>query len=74
VSRAPKRCKTCPFRGAGDDYKRSCAHIAPDDWPCHTEDLRGDTSIECRGHYEAQRRFGVLIGPQIDFSAPKEWQ
>lgn len=70
--RRAKRCLTCPFRGASDETKRSCAHIAAEDWPCHTEDMHADSGIQCRGHWEAQRRFGHLIGPQIDMTAPEE--
>lgn len=62
--RARVKCKTCPFRNASDDYKRSSSHIQPEDWPCHTEDLHGDNGIQCRGHWQAGFKYGHLIGPQ----------
>jgi len=64
MGRASKKCETCPFRDAAKDYAPSCAHISSEDWPCHTEDLHGDIGIQCRGHWQAVRKYGHLIGPQ----------
>lgn len=51
-------CETCPFRSADEEYKRECADIPAEDWPCHTEDLvYGERGIQCRGHYEARRKY-----------------
>lgn len=61
--RATKMCKTCPFRGIADDERREAAQIPPEDWPCHTEHaytgFSGNCDIQCRGHWEAQRKFGA---------------
>lgn len=57
MRRRSKQCKTCPFRGADDAYRKECAVIPAEDWPCHSEDVFGATDIQCRGHYEAQRKF-----------------
>ena len=65
MTRARIKCETCPFRGADEAYKRSSAHIQPEDWPCHTEDSHGDIGIQCRGHWQAVRKYGHLIGPQF---------
>ena len=54
-------CKTCPFRGADEGYKRECADILAKDWPCHSEDVYGEAGIECRGHYEARRKFVEVV-------------
>lgn len=64
MRRAVKKCASCPFRNAAEDYKRACAHIPAGDWPCHTEDLHGDYGIQCRGHWQARHKYGHLIGPQ----------
>lgn len=55
--RAKKMCATCPFRGmsAADRYEN--AVVPPDDWPCHTEHPIGWGETQCRGHYEARRKF-----------------
>lgn len=56
MQRANRMCPTCPFRGADDTYKRECAAMQAEDWPCHTEQVvYGITHIQCRGHFEAQR-------------------
>lgn len=58
MRRRAKMCESCPFRGADDDYKRECADIIPELWPCHSEGYFGaDSDIQCRGHYEARRKF-----------------
>jgi hypothetical protein len=66
MQRATQKCDTCPFRDASESYKRSSAHIQPEDWPCHTEDLDGDLGIQCRGHWQAVHKSGSSIGPQAD--------
>ena len=55
--RAVKQCPTCPFRGADERYRRECAEIDGEEWPCHTEDLHGQYGVQCRGHWEAQRKY-----------------
>lgn len=65
MRRANKMCRTCPFRGADENYKRECAEIGASDWPCHTEDLYGDNGIQCRGHYEARRKYGLAVRQSI---------
>lgn len=65
MRRRSKMCSTCPFRGADDAYKADSATIQPDDWPCHSEGHFGQGSdIQCRGHYEARRKFNVADTPQ----------
>ena len=56
-ARASKMCPSCPFRGADEAYKQECAEIEAREWPCHTEDLYGEAGIQCRGHWEARRKF-----------------
>ncbi len=58
MKRRSKMCASCPFRGADDAYKAECAEVQPWAWPCHTE-VSYDTgsTIQCRGHYEARRKF-----------------
>lgn len=57
--RAAKMCKTCPFRGLEDSERHALAAVPPEDWPCHTEqEYDGSCDVQCRGHWEAQRKFG----------------
>jgi hypothetical protein len=56
--RNSRMCSTCPFRGADETYRRESAEVHPELWPCHTDDLYGENGIQCRGHWEAQRKFG----------------
>lgn len=57
--RAKKMCRTCPFRGIDDAERRELAQVPADEWPCHTEQGYSTYSdIQCRGHWEAQRKFG----------------
>lgn len=38
------------------------AKVPAEDWPCHTEQGYWATcGIQCRGHWEAQRKYPVLI-------------
>lgn len=68
--RANKMCGTCPFRGADEDYKRECAHIPADAWPCHSEALSDwDTDIQCRGHFEARRKYPVSADAEQAYMA-----
>lgn len=58
--RASKMCKTCPFRGVDETERRELAQVPAADWPCHTEQgYAGSCDIQCRGHWEAQRKFNV---------------
>lgn len=57
--RAKKQCKTCPFRGLLDDERRELAKV--ENWPCHTEQgYWAECDVQCRGHWEAQRKFGAV--------------
>jgi hypothetical protein len=55
-----KMCDNCPFRGADENYKREAAEITSDNWPCH-EDAgpNNDPAPQCRGHYEARRKYAT---------------
>lgn len=56
--RASKMCRSCPFRGLPDNERADLAQVPAEEWPCHTEqgyDFACD--IQCRGHWEAQRKF-----------------
>ena len=65
--RRNRMCATCPFRGADDAYKRECSEIQPENWACHSEGYFGaDTNIQCRGHYEARRKFTYLTLQEKD--------
>jgi hypothetical protein len=33
------------------------AQLRPDEFPCHTEAGYATTDIQCRGHWEARRKF-----------------
>lgn len=57
MARASKMCGSCPFRGSNEAYKQEYAAIPGADWPCHTEDLYGESGIQCRGHWEAVRKY-----------------
>ena len=58
MRRAVKMCKDCPFRGIDEAERKDLAKIQADDWPCHTEQGYAYTSdIQCRGHWEAQRKY-----------------
>lgn len=52
--RRQSMCKTCIFRGIGDDDRAELAALEPSYVPCHTDcPMGGD--IQCRGHFEARR-------------------
>jgi hypothetical protein len=69
--RRQRMCESCPFRGADDAYKREAAPIPPDDWPCHSEGHFGQGSdIQCRGHFEARRKFPTREGLEAAPSKP----
>lgn len=56
--RARKQCKTCPFRGIGENERRELALIEPEEFPCHTEQgYINECDIQCRGHWEARRKY-----------------
>lgn len=64
---AKRQCETCPFKGADDAYKKSCAGIPAEDWPCHTADLvYGNHASQCRGHWKAQRKYPNEPRPEVD--------
>ena len=64
--RANKMCPSCPFRGADDAYKQETAGIEADEWPCHSEQMTSwDTDIQCRGHFEARRKFPNEVHPGL---------
>ena len=79
MHRAARKCETCPFRSPPEGYAKSTAHIVADGWPCHTiEYYDDDGSVQCRGHWQAVRKFGAFIGPvasDFDLSdrGRKEW-
>lgn len=56
--RANKQCKTCPFRGIDETERRELAALPAENWPCHTEQgYWSSCDIQCRGHWEAQRKY-----------------
>lgn len=57
MGRRSKQCATCPFRHADEAYRKESAIIPAEDWPCHTEHPHGGGDTQCRGHYEAQRKY-----------------
>lgn len=59
--RAIKQCPSCPFRGLGNSERAELAKVPADWWPCHNEWPMAD--IQCRGHWEAQRKFGNITEP-----------
>jgi hypothetical protein len=60
MMRAQKMCPDCPFRGLDADERRELAMVPPEWWPCHTEQgFAGSCDIQCRGHWEARRKFTV---------------
>lgn len=60
MRRANKQCKTCPFRGIDETERRELAKVPADWWPCHTEQgYAAGCDIQCRGHWEAQRKYGA---------------
>ena len=56
MRRATKVCSGCPFRGIDESERQELAKIP--DWPCHTEQgYYASCDIQCRGHWEAQRKY-----------------
>lgn len=66
--RARRQCASCLFRGATEDYKLESAAIPAENWTCHTEDDGcggwGYSGIQCRGHWEAQHKYGAPSIPR----------
>jgi hypothetical protein len=50
-------CQTCPFRGISEEERRELAVVEPEAWGCHTENPWTWTDIQCRGHYEARKKY-----------------
>lgn len=57
MKRADHMCESCPFRTMNRAEMREHAIIEPDAWPCHTLHPFGWGDTQCRGHYEARRKF-----------------
>lgn len=56
--RARRQCSTCPFRGIAEDERRELAKVPAEGWPCHSEQgYWASCDIQCRGHWEAQRKY-----------------
>lgn len=52
-------CAECPFREKNVETAMAMAKV--DGFTCHMEDsphTMGDSFIQCRGHWEAQRKHG----------------
>lgn len=60
MKRARRMCKSCPFRGASEEDRFELAVVDPEAWPCHTEHPHGGGDTQCRGHFEARRKYPVL--------------
>lgn len=71
MQRARKQCKTCPFRGMPEDERREHAIVDAVAWPCHTEHPIGWGETQCRGHWEAQRKYPPTEAERARFAA---WQ
>lgn len=71
MPRAKKMCPTCPFRGIRESEKRELAVVEADAWGCHEENPYGWTDIQCRGHFEAQKKY-----PPTEHEVPclRKWQ
>lgn len=57
MKRAARMCKSCPFRGIDESERSKWAVVEPENWPCHTEHPMGWGDTQCRGHFEAQRKY-----------------
>ena len=64
--RARKQCKSCPFKGIDEATRLELAAIPPDEFTCHTLDgyQPGSSGAQCRGHWEARRKFGDALDPR----------
>lgn len=59
VRRRFAMCEECPFRDADEKQRQECAAVPPHWFTCHIEDgPNGQSEIQCRGHWEAQRKYG----------------
>jgi hypothetical protein len=69
MQRRNKMCATCIFRDAARDDVQQLAALPADHVPCHTDcPMGGD--IQCRGHFEAQRKVSSQILLQHSRSEP----
>jgi hypothetical protein len=67
LQKAPRRCVSCPFRGADKQTIQECAMVPAQDWPCHT-----DESEHCAGHHAAQVRHGKPTAADLRALANQE--
>jgi hypothetical protein len=59
MRRAARMCENCPFRlKLSRAEVLELAVIKPEDFECHTEAGYTSTDIQCRGHWQARRKFG----------------
>jgi hypothetical protein len=67
MRRAAKMCKDCPFRGLAEIERKDLARFPAENWACHTEQgYWGSCDIQCRGHWEAQRKYPLLVRSALD--------
>lgn len=71
MQRAKRMCKTCPFRGVSESERYELALVEPEAWTCHSEHPHGWGDTQCRGHFEARRKYPVAEHEAAAFSA---WQ
>lgn len=65
MRRAQRMCETCPFRlRLSKREVRELAQLSPEEWPCHTEAGYTTTDIQCRGHWQARRKFAATLSQQ----------
>jgi hypothetical protein len=60
-------CETCPFRAKlGRAERAELAAVAPDEFPCHTEQWGRNfvEDIQCRGHWELRRKYQAAVADQ----------
>lgn len=61
MRRAQKQCRACPFRIMTESERREMATVEAEQWACHTEQgYYAECDIQCRGHWEAQRKFAAI--------------
>ena len=63
MRRARRMCRNCPFRGIDETEREELAKIPSTNWPCHDEQgYWAECDVQCRGHWEAQRKFSTASG------------
>lgn len=63
--RAQRMCDGCPFRLQMNNTERvELAALSPEEFPCHTEAGYTTSNIQCRGHWEARRKFALAAPPR----------